>query len=80
MGFTKDRFVVDCLREFEAIFKKVLTRLSGAYEELFDEKNQRSKISCQGPFKPINLLQNLWTKKDFSADKRMSFPKNWIAE
>jgi hypothetical protein len=37
-------FIVDFC-EFEAIFKKALTRVSGAYG-----KNQRLKISCQGPF------------------------------
>jgi hypothetical protein len=40
--------VVDFLHEFESILKKVLTRVSGAQGELFDEKSQRSKLSCQG--------------------------------
>jgi hypothetical protein len=44
-------FIVDFLREFEAIFKKALTRVSGALEVLIFEKKQRSRISCQGPFK-----------------------------
>jgi hypothetical protein len=43
-------FIVDFLREFKAIFKKALTLVSGAWGELFDEENQRSKISCQCPF------------------------------
>jgi hypothetical protein len=30
--------------------QKALTRVSGAQIELFDEKNQRSEISWQGPF------------------------------
>jgi hypothetical protein len=42
-------FIVDFLH-FKAIFKKALTCVSGALGELFDGKNQRSKISCQGPF------------------------------
>jgi hypothetical protein len=37
--------------EFEAIFEKALTCVSGTQGKLFDEeKKQRSKISCQGPF------------------------------
>jgi hypothetical protein len=36
---------------YEAICKKALTSVSGAQMELFDEKNQRSKISWQGSFK-----------------------------
>jgi hypothetical protein len=43
-------FIVEYLREFEAICKKALARGSGAQMELFDEKNRRSKISWQGPF------------------------------
>jgi hypothetical protein len=27
---------------------------------LFDEKSQRSKISCQGPFKDIDKLKNVY--------------------
>jgi hypothetical protein len=46
-------FIVEYLCEYEAICKKALTRISGAQMELFDEKNQRSKISWQGPFKAI---------------------------
>jgi hypothetical protein len=46
--------VVDLLRECEAIFKKTLTRVTGTYGELFDENNQKSKISCQGLFTPFN--------------------------
>jgi hypothetical protein len=38
-------FIVEYLREYEAICKKVLTRGSRAQMELFDEKNQRSKSS-----------------------------------
>jgi hypothetical protein len=38
-------FKVEYLREFEAICKKGFTRESGARVGLFDEKNQRSKIS-----------------------------------
>jgi hypothetical protein len=38
-------FIVEYLCEYEAICKKALTRESGAQMELFDEKNQRSKIS-----------------------------------
>jgi hypothetical protein len=46
-------FLVEYLREYEKICKKALTRRSGAQKELFDEKNRRSKISWQGPFKEI---------------------------
>jgi hypothetical protein len=38
-------FIVEYFREYEAIYKKALARGSGAQMELFDEKNQRSKIS-----------------------------------
>jgi hypothetical protein len=38
-------FIVKYLREYEAIGKKALNRVSGAQMELIDEKNQRSKIS-----------------------------------
>jgi hypothetical protein len=36
---------VEYLGEYEYIFKKALTRGSVSLEELFDEKNQTSKIS-----------------------------------
>jgi hypothetical protein len=49
----KVNFIVEYLWEYEAICKKALTRVSGAQMELFDEKNQRSKILWQGPFKRI---------------------------
>jgi hypothetical protein len=45
-------FIVEYLRKYEVIIKKALTRGSRAQMELFDEKNHRSKISWQGPFKP----------------------------
>jgi hypothetical protein len=38
-------FILEHLREFEAICKKALTRSLGAQLGLFDEKNQWSKIS-----------------------------------
>jgi hypothetical protein len=38
-------FIVEYLREYEAICKKALTWGSRAQMELFDEKNRRSKIS-----------------------------------
>jgi hypothetical protein len=38
-------FIVEYLREYEAICKKALTRRSRAEMELFDEKNRRSRIS-----------------------------------
>jgi hypothetical protein len=37
-------FIVEYLREYKAICKKALTGVSGAQMELYDEKNQRSKI------------------------------------
>jgi hypothetical protein len=37
-------FIVKYLCKYEAMCKKALTRVSGAQMELFDEKNQRSKI------------------------------------
>jgi hypothetical protein len=40
----KINFIVEYLREYEDICKKALTRGSRAQKELFDEKNQRSKI------------------------------------
>jgi hypothetical protein len=38
-------FIIEYLREYEAICKKALTLGSRAQMELFDEKNRRSKIS-----------------------------------
>jgi hypothetical protein len=48
-------FIVEYLREYEAICKQALTHLSGAQMELFDEKNQRSIISWQGSLKRTKL-------------------------
>jgi hypothetical protein len=45
MTTKKVDFLVEYLREYEAICKKTLTLGSGAQMELFDEKNRRSKIS-----------------------------------
>jgi hypothetical protein len=60
------------------------------HTELFDEKNQRSKISCQGPFKVFNkssiedTLQGRLAKhhviyRDFlvSICQMLEFPK-WL--
>jgi hypothetical protein len=47
---TAKKFPSQYLREKQAVCKKVLTCRSGSQMELFDEKNQRSKISWQGPF------------------------------
>jgi hypothetical protein len=52
------------LHKFEAIFKKALTRVSGPRGICLMKKNQRSKISCKGPFK--EHLQ----KKSFSRGIR----------
>jgi hypothetical protein len=38
--------------------QKALTRVAGAQMELFDEKNQRSIISWQGPFKSSQSMLN----------------------
>jgi hypothetical protein len=40
----------DYLCNFETIFEKVLTCLSGTQGNFLEEKKQRSKIVCQGPF------------------------------
>jgi hypothetical protein len=40
--------IVDFLREFEAIFKKALTRVSGAQGELFDEKKPKVENLVSG--------------------------------
>jgi hypothetical protein len=60
-----DDFIVDFLREFEAIFKKALTRVSGALGELLDEKKNKGRKSlCQGPFNKkcwISDIKNSWT-------------------
>jgi hypothetical protein len=37
----KVNFIVEYLREYEAICKKALTGVSGAQMKLLDEKNQR---------------------------------------
>jgi hypothetical protein len=55
MGLIKDPltkfgdFVVDFLLEFEAIFKKALTRVSGAYGSCFIKQPEVTKISCEDP-------------------------------
>jgi hypothetical protein len=41
---------VEYFREFEAIFEKALTCVARAKRDLFDEKYQMPKISCQGHF------------------------------
>jgi hypothetical protein len=41
----KVNFIVEYFHEYEAICIKALTHVSGAQMELFDEKNQRLKIS-----------------------------------
>jgi hypothetical protein len=64
-------FIVDFLCEFEAIFKKALTRVSGAYGELFDEKTRRSKILCQGPFKDVKPYPEIGL---FSQPNGVFFP------
>jgi hypothetical protein len=45
-------FKVDYRREYESIFETALAHESVDPGVLFDEKNQRSKISCYCPFKP----------------------------
>jgi hypothetical protein len=70
-------FTVDFLREFEAIFKKALTRVSGAYGELFDEKNQRSKFSCQGPFKNYSIC--IKYIGDFYVVCPLNQPPDWVS-
>jgi hypothetical protein len=57
-------FVVDFLHGFEAIFKTALTRVSGAYRELFDEKTRDKKCPVTFPLRdsvtrnvyPLSLL------------------------
>jgi hypothetical protein len=41
------------MREFEAIFKKALTRVSGAQRDLFDEKNRGRKSRDRVPLKTL---------------------------
>jgi hypothetical protein len=67
-------FVVNFLREFESIFKKALTRESGAYGKLFDEKNQRSKSRVRVPIKkfasgPYYLRKNFFYYKNIVYKK-----------
>jgi hypothetical protein len=46
-------FIVEYLREFEAIFKKALTSVPVAFgESCLICKNPKSKISCLGPLMP----------------------------
>jgi hypothetical protein len=41
---------------------------------LFDEKNQRSKISCQGPFKLVKKLNyNLFTNMRVKCCKKIKY-------
>jgi hypothetical protein len=48
-------FIVEYLREYEAICKKALTRVSGAQMELFDEKNQGKKSRDRVPLNKERL-------------------------
>jgi hypothetical protein len=50
-------YKVDFLGDYTSILKKALIRVSGALGKLFDEKSQRSKISCQGPFKRLFMFE-----------------------
>jgi hypothetical protein len=43
-------FIVEYLRDYEAICKKALTRVSGAQMELFDEKTRGRKFRDRVPF------------------------------
>jgi hypothetical protein len=60
----KKHCFVSFAKIFEAMFGKALTRVSETQGKLFDEKKQRSKISCQeGPFNKcgffrLDLLKN----------------------
>jgi hypothetical protein len=49
------------LCEFEAVFIKALTRGSGAYGELFDERNQRP---FRGPFKTVLWNRNIGNRAE----------------
>jgi hypothetical protein len=44
-------FIVEYLREYEAIFKKALTRVSGPLMELFDEKTRGRKSRDRVPLR-----------------------------
>jgi hypothetical protein len=51
------------ISEFEAEFKKALTRESGTQRVLFDEKNRGPKILWHCPFKVCNCIRyilNIW--------------------
>jgi hypothetical protein len=48
-GSAESIFVVENLREYESIFETVLAHESVNSEVLFDEKDQRSKISWDCP-------------------------------
>jgi hypothetical protein len=53
-------FIVDFLSKFEAIFKKALTRVSGAYGELFDEKTRGRKSHVRVPL-TMDMNNEQWT-------------------
>jgi hypothetical protein len=46
---------VEYLREFESVFETALSHESVDPEVLFDEKNKRSKISWDCPFKACHF-------------------------
>jgi hypothetical protein len=54
-------FQVDFLREYESIFKAALAHESVGPGVLFDEINQRSKISCYCPFNAVLVYDKLRT-------------------
>jgi hypothetical protein len=55
----KSDFIVENLGEFKSTVDKALTLGSGTQIEMIDGKNQRSEISCQGPFKCFTRKQSL---------------------
>jgi hypothetical protein len=58
----KGDFIVEYLREYEAICKKALIRVSGAQMELFDEKTRGRKSRDRVPLSRILRTSDLSNK------------------
>ncbi len=57
MAIGRMTFELEYLGKFIFIFENKLGSESGDQMDSFDEQNQRSKISCNWPFKQLHLCQ-----------------------
>jgi hypothetical protein len=69
-------------KDIRRYIRKVLTCVSGPQGKLFDEKNQRSKISCQDPFnypatQPEKNTNKISISIYHSAWSRINIMRRW---